>query len=143
MGILTSNMQKFALQDLHRVYSSVDGWNIREEKIQSNDEMTVLLERMHEGAKETAKVLVSYNPVVTPDVLDDLKVSGVSGYGLPSRHEYAIIAPQNADVLQIPAGVRVYPMHSFAIDKGALVWKKRPVRKFAEVPVAAVRKATA
>ena len=142
MGILTSNMQKFALQDLHRVYSSVDGWNIREEKIQGNDEMTVLLERMHEGAKETAKVLVSYNSVVTPDVLMTSKSPVSPGTACrPARVCHH--CPPKCRCLTDTGGVRVYPMHSFAIDKGALVWKKRPVRKVAEVPVAAVRKATA
>ncbi|MEN6397155.1 MAG: hypothetical protein ABFC78_11820 [Methanoregula sp.] len=143
MGIITNSMHTFAMQEIHRVYSSFNGWNIREEKLQENDEMTVLLERMNQGSKETAKILVSYNSVITPDVLDDLKVSGVSGYGRTPRHEYALIIPKNADVSQIPAEVRIYSMNSFAINDGMLVWEKRPQKKTEEVPAAAARKATA
>jgi len=144
MGIITNSMHAFALQEIHRFYSSFSGWNIRTETPRGNDGLTVLLERMHEGTKETAKVLVSYNTAIAPEELDDLKVSGVSSYGRPPRHEYAIIVPRNADVSQLPSGVRIYSMNSFAVDKGALVWEKRPVRKAADVPVAAAaRKATA
>ncbi len=143
MGIITKSMHTFALQEIHRAYSSFNGWNLREEKMLDNDEMTVLLERMNGGTKETTKILVSYNSVITPDVLEDLKVSGVSNFGRPLRHGYAIIVPKNADISQIPAGVRVCSMSSFAIKDGALLWEKRPVRKTAGVPVATAQKVAA
>lgn len=140
---MTNTMRTFALQDLHRFYSTFNGWTVQQETWQDNSVLTVLLERMHEGSQETAKVLVSYNAAITADEIKDLKVSGAPRFGRLPRHECAIIAPKNADVTLVPAGVRIYSMNSFAIDNGALVWEKRPVRKGADVCVAEARKATA
>jgi len=136
-------MHAFALQELHRVYSGFNGWMVQKETPQGNDGLTILLERMHEGSQETAKVLISYNAAISANDVEDLKVSGKPRYGRLPRHESAIIVPKNTNVSQVPADVRIYSMSSFVIDKGALVWEKRPVRKGADVSVAEARKATA
>ena len=134
MGICTDIMNDFVLQEIKRLYSSYDGWKMTPKKKGAGYDTLVLLERSNGGHKEITKVLVSFQKVVTLDMLDDLIRPEPVYDGSRPRYEYAVIVPANADTSSLPKDLKVFIMRSFAFEGKELTWVKKPVRK-AVLPV--------
>ena len=134
MGICTDIMNDFVLQEIKRLYSSYDGWKMTPKKKGAGYDTLVLLERSNGGHKEITKVLVSFQKVVTLDMLDDLIRPEPVYDGSRPRYEYAVIVPANADTASLPKDLKVFIMRSFAFEGKELTWVKKPVRK-AVLPV--------
>jgi hypothetical protein len=134
MGICTDIMNDFVLQEIKRLYSSYDGWKMTPKKKGAGYDTLVLLERSNGGHKEITKVLVSFQKVVTLDMLDDLIRPEPVYDGSRPRYEYAVIVPANADTASLPKDLKVFIMRSFAFEGKELTWVKKPVRK-AALPV--------
>lgn len=134
MGICTDIMNDFVLQEIRRLYSSYDGWKMTPKKKGAGYDTLVLLERSNGGHKEITKVLVSFQKVVTLDMLDDLIRPEPVYDGSRPRYEYAVIVPANADTASLPKDLKVFIMRSFAFEGKELTWVKKPVRK-AVLPV--------
>jgi hypothetical protein len=134
MGICTDIMNDFVLQEIKRLYSSYDGWKMTPKKKGAGYDTLVLLERSNGGHKEITKVLVSFQKVVTLDMLDDLIRPEPVYDGSRPRYEYAVIVPANADTASLPTDLKVFIMRSFAFEGKELTWVKKPVRK-AALPV--------
>jgi hypothetical protein len=134
MGICTDIMNDFVLQEIKRIYSSYDGWKISPKKKGAGYDTIVLLERSIDGHREITKVLVSFQKVVTLDMLGDLIRPEPVYDGSRPRYDYAVIVPANADTSALPKDLKIFIMKSFAFEGKELVWIKKPVRR-AEEPV--------
>lgn len=134
MGICTDIMNDFVLQEIKRIYSSYDGWKITPRKKGAGYDTLVLLERSNDGHKEITKVLVSFQKIVTLDMLGDLIRPEPVYDGSRPRYDYAVIVPANADTSALPKDLKIFIMKSFAFEGKELAWIKKPVRK-AEEPV--------
>jgi hypothetical protein len=134
MGICTDIMNDFVLQEIKRIYSSYDGWKLSPKKKGAGYDTLVLLERSNDGHKEITKVLVSFQKIVTLDMLGDLIRPEPVYDGSRPRYDYAVIVPANADTSALPKDLKVFIMKSFAFEGKELVWVKKPVRK-AQEPV--------
>jgi hypothetical protein len=134
MGICTDIMNDFVLQEIKRIYSSYDGWKISPKKKGAGYDTIVLLERSNDGHREITKVLVSFQKVVTLDMLGDLIRPEPVYDGSRPRYDYAVIVPANADTSALPKDLKIFIMKSFAFEGKELVWIKKPVRR-AEEPV--------
>ena len=134
MGICTDIMNDFVLQEIKRIYSSYDGWKISPKKKGAGYDTLVLLERSNDGHKEITKVLVSFQKVVTLDMLGDLIRPEPVYDGSRPRYGYAVIVPAHADTSALPKDLKIFIMKSFAFEGKDLIWVKKPVRK-AQEPV--------
>jgi len=132
MGICTDIMNDFVLQEIKRIYSSYDGWKMTPKKKGAGYDTLVVLERSNDGHKEITKVLVSFQKVVTLDMLGDLIRPEPVYDGNRPRYDYAVIVPANADTSALPKDLKVFIMKSFAFEGKELIWVKKPVRKTEE-----------
>jgi hypothetical protein len=132
MGICTDIMNDFVLQEIKRIYSSYDGWKMTPKKKGAGYDTLVVLERSNDGHKEITKVLVSFQKVVTLDMLDELIRPEPVYDGSRPRYNYAVIVPANADTSALPKDLKVFIMRSFAFEGKELIWVKKPVRKTEE-----------
>jgi hypothetical protein len=134
MGICTDIMNDFVVKEIKHIYSSYDGWKITPRKKGAGYDSLVILERSNDGHKEITKVLVTFQKVVTLDMLDDLTKPEPVTDGSRPRYDFAVIVPANADTSALPKDLKVFIMKSFAFMGKELTWVKKPVRK-AEAPV--------
>ncbi len=129
MGICTDIMNDFVVKEIKHIYSSYDGWKITPKKKGTGYDSLVILERSDDGHKEITKVLVTFQKIVTLDMLDDLTRPEPVYDGSRPRYDFAIIVPANADTSALPKDLKVYIMKSFAFEGKDLIWVKKPVRK--------------
>jgi hypothetical protein len=129
MGICTDIMNDFVLKEIKHIYSSYDGWNITPKKKGAGYDSLIILERSNDGHKEITKVLVTFQKIVTLDMLDDLTRPEPVFDGSRPRFDFAVIVPGNADTTALPKDLKVYVMKSFAFEGKELIWVKKPVRK--------------
>ncbi|WP_321506284.1 hypothetical protein [uncultured Methanoregula sp.] len=127
MGICTDIMHDFVLQEIHRLYSSVDGWKITQKKKGIGYDTIVIAGRMNQGHREIVRILVTFKKEVTLDMIDELIRPEPVFDGTTPRYDYAVIVPANADTSQLPKDLKIYIMRSFAFDGKELVWVKKPV----------------
>lgn len=138
MGNDTDIMNKFALQELKRVYSTYDGWKITPRALGTGYDSLVRLERMDGGHRDIVKVLVTFNKEIPAKIVEELTKKEKTTDGSVPRYDAAVIAPVNANTSVLPAGMKIYPMNSFAFKGNELTWVKK---KVAKAPVAAVKNA--
>jgi hypothetical protein len=138
MGKNTDIMNEFALQELKRVYSTYDGWKMTPQPQGSGYDTLVKLERMDGGHRDIVKVLVTFNKDIPAKMVEELNKKEKVTDGSVPRYGSAVIAPVNADTSVLPAGMKIYPMNSFAFKGNELTWLKK---KVAKIPVAAVKNA--
>jgi len=135
MGISTDIMHEFVLQEIKRLYSSFDGWQITSSKTGDSYDTVVSLTRLCGGNREVAKVLVTYKKQVTSAMIDAIRSPEKSADGRIPRFSFTVIVPGKADTTAVPAGINVVEMRSFSFDGNNLVWLKKPVRKTTDEPV--------
>jgi hypothetical protein len=138
MGKNTDIMNEFALQELKRVYSTYDGWKMTPQPQGSGYDTLVKLERMDGGHRDIVKVLVTFNKDIPAKMVEELNKKEKVTDGSVPRYSSAVIAPVNADTSVLPAGMKIYPMNSFAFKGNELTWLKK---KVAKTPVTAVKNA--
>jgi hypothetical protein len=132
MGNNTDIMNEFAMQELKRVYSTYDGWKITPQATGSGYDSLVTLERMSEGHRDIVKVLVTFNKEIPAKLVEELTKKEKATDGSVPRYDAAVIAPVNADTSVLPAGMKIYPMNSFAFKGNELTWVKKKVAKAPE-----------
>jgi len=132
MGKNTDIMNQFASQELRRVYSTYDGWKIIPQAQGSGNDMVVKLERMNEGHRDIVKVLVTFNKEMPAKLVEELNKKEKTTDGSVPLYDAAVIAPVNADTSALPAGMKIYPMNSFAFKGNELTWVKKKVAKAPE-----------
>jgi hypothetical protein len=135
MGNNTDIMNEFALQELKRVYSTYDGWKITPQATGSGYDSLVKLERMSEGHRDIVKVLVTFNKEIPAKLVEELGKKEKTTDGSVPRYDSAVIAPVNANTSVLPAGMKIYPMNSFAFKGNELTWVKKKVAKAPAAPV--------
>jgi len=129
MGVSTDIMHDFVSQEIKHLYSSFDGWNETARIKKNNYDTIVVLERLMGGHKEIAKIGVTFNRELSPDLVKELTTRQSTSDGFPVRNDYTVIVPANTITSSLPANVRIHVMQSFAFDGENLVWVKKPVRK--------------
>lgn len=134
MGFSSDIMHEFVVKEIRGIYSSYDGWKCTAKEAGSGYDSLMVLERIAGGHRECAKVLVTFGRSVPSPLPLELTTPVRSTDGTPTRFDFAVMVPANANTSSIPAGVRVYTMRSFAFDGKELVWVKKPVRKTENVP---------
>jgi hypothetical protein len=132
MGNQLDIMNEFALQEIKRIYSTYDGWKITPKKQGSGYDTLVRLDRMNGGHRDIVNVLVTFNKVIPADMLAELKTREIMTDGMVPRYDSAVIAPVNADMTSLPAGLKMFPMNSFEFRGNELVWVKKKVAKAPE-----------
>jgi hypothetical protein len=135
MGSQQDIMNDFALQELRRIYSSFDGWNMSPQKLGSGYDTLVRLERLRGGHRDIVKVLVTFNKAIPANLVEELNKKDMTTDGMPARYDSAVIAPLNTDTSVLPAGMKIYPMSSFEFEGDELVWTKKKIAKTPEAPV--------
>jgi hypothetical protein len=135
MGISTDIMYDFVSQEIKRLYSSYDGWQITSSNLGDSYDTIVSLTRLRDGNREVAKVLVTYKKQITPDMIRAISTLEKSGDGRIPRFSFTVIVPANADTTALPLGTNIVEMRSFVFDGNNLVWLKKPVRKTTNEPV--------
>lgn len=139
MGNQQDIMNKFAMQELKRIYSSFDGWRMSPEKQINGYDTLVMLERMNGGHHDIVKVLVTFNKEIPANLVEELNKKETSSDGMVPRYDSAVIAPVNTDTSVLPAGMKIFTMNSFEFEGNELIWTKKKVSR---IPVAlAVKKA--
>ena len=133
MGRNTDIMNDFALQELKRIYSTYDGWKMIPQPQGTRYETLVRLERMNEGHRNIVKVLITFNKMIPAKLVEEINKKEKATDGMVPRYDAAVIAPVNADISVIPAGMIVYTMNSFEFRGNELTWVKK---KVAKAPVA-------
>jgi hypothetical protein len=133
MGRNTDIMNDFALQELKRVYSTYDGWKMTPQPQGGGYDTLVRLERMNEGHRDIVKVLVTFNKAIPAKLVEEINKKEKATDGMVPRYDAAVIAPVNADISVLPAGMKVFTMNSFAFKGNELTWVKK---KVAKAPVA-------
>jgi hypothetical protein len=137
MGSQQDVMNDYALQELRHIYSTYDGWKITPEKQGSGYDTLVRLERLNGGHHDIVKVLITFNKEIPVNLVEELSKKDKTTDGMVHFYDSAVIAPLNADTSELPAGMKIYPMHSFEFRGDELTWVKK---KVATNPVAAVKK---
>jgi hypothetical protein len=78
------------------------------------------------------KVLVTFNKEIPAKLVEELTKKEKATDGSVPRYDAAVIAPVNADTSVLPAGMKIYPMNSFAFKGNELTWVKKKVAKAPE-----------
>jgi len=125
MGSTDDIMHEFVKKELKRLYPGVDGWQIRQAKTGKNEQGFVVSRRIL-GKTEGAHILVSFDRVISPAVIDTLssmsRSEPIPGLASPKK---ILVVPKNTAVSSIPEDITVLPMQSFAWEEKELVWLKR------------------
>jgi hypothetical protein len=129
MGVQTDIMHNFASQEIKRLFSSFESWNEITRSNKSNYDCVVTLERFVGGHKEIAKVGVTFNREVSPDLIKELAAIQNRSDGFPVVESFTVIVPSNTITSSVPADFRIHTMQSFSFDGEELVWVKKPVAK--------------
>ncbi len=129
MGFSSDIMHDFVAKEIRNIYSSYDGWNCTMRVNGSGYDSIAVLERYNGGHRECVRILVSFDRSIPSPLPEELTTPGKSSDGTPLRFSYAVMVPAHAETSSLPAGVKVYTMHSFAFEGKELIWVKKPVRK--------------
>lgn len=129
MGFTSDIMHDFVAKEITSIYSSYDGWKCTPKPTGNGYDSLMVLERRMGGHKECVKVLATFSRTVPFPLPEEFTTQERSTDGMPTRFDYAVLVPANADTSSVPAGVRTYTMRSFAFEGKELIWVKKPVRK--------------
>ena len=129
MGFSSDIMHDFVAKEITNIYSSYDGWKCTAKPIGNGYDSLMVLERLNGGHKECVKLLATFNRSLPSPLPEEFYASERSPDGTPTRFNYAVMVPANADTSSVPAGMKIYTMKSFAFDGKELTWVKKPVRK--------------
>jgi len=129
MGFSSDIMHDFVAKEIKGIYSSFDGWKCTPKQTGNGYDSLMVLERRNGGHRECEKVLVTFSRSVPSPLPEEFSAKERSSDGTPTRFDYAVMVPANADTSSVPAGVRIFTMRSFAFEGKELVWVKKPVRK--------------
>ena len=127
MGSSSDIMHEFVSQEIRRLYSSYNGWNVAYRNPLTAYDEIICLQRFTGGSREFAMVGVTFSREVDPKLIDTITSPERSGDGTVARLSSALVIPENANVAGVPTNVAVHHMHSFAFDGESLVWVKKPV----------------
>jgi len=137
MGYSEDIMHNFALRDLRNVFPVSEGW--QRDQVTSVTPNSAIYEfsRRNKGTTEKAVAVVSFDPKITPTMVDNLFKTSAS---LVHDAKQILLVPQQTSPQAVPPDVRVIMMSSFGLEGGKLAWltKKRYVKRYApELPAAA------
>ncbi|HOX35532.1 MAG TPA: hypothetical protein PLO06_07550 [Methanoregulaceae archaeon] len=120
-------MHDFVTQEIRRLYSTYNGWNITSRSQKTEYDEVISLQRFESGHREIVKVGVTFAKEINPDLINTVTIPERSPDGTVARFSAALVLPLNADTSAAPGNVAVHHMHSFAYDGDSLIWLKKPV----------------
>jgi hypothetical protein len=137
MGYSEDIMHNFALRDLRTVFPVSEGWQNSQVTPVTLNSAIYEFSRRNQGMTEKAVAAVSFDPKITPKMMDNLDKACASVLHCKKQ---ILLVPQSASLQAVPQDVKVLTMSSFGFEGGRLAWltKKRNVRRYsAEIPVGA------
>ena len=132
MGSNQDIMHGFVRQEINRLFSRYDGWNLTPQEPADGYNSRFVAERTLNGKRESKNILVSFENALPAEEFEPMRTSRTGDYGQKLTPGIALILPQQADISTVPGDVTVYFMKSFAIRDGTLMWLKRPLRETTE-----------
>ena len=137
MGYSEDIMHNFALRDLRTVFPASEGWQNSQVTPVTSNSAIYEFSRRNKGATEKAVAVVSFDPKITPAMMENLYKA--CAFVLHCKKQILLV-PQSTSMQAAPADVNVLTMSSFGFEGGRLAWltKKRNVRRSSpEIPTGA------
>lgn len=117
-------MHSFVMKELKRLFSSVEGWQIR--SIPNTAGAGYIVSQTLPGHKESAYVLVRFTRHVTAEDAHALKeMAAVAPLRWITKSRLVLIVPHGAEVNGIPPEIEVATLRSYGFYGNDLVWIRR------------------